>query len=57
MAIPGETCVTYDSVNAAFQIARSKIGLPAPKGKTLTDQDIDNLGNVIVETTRIIAHQ
>ncbi|KAK2721117.1 hypothetical protein QYM36_003405 [Artemia franciscana] len=57
LAIPGETCVTYDSVNAAFQIARSKIGLPAPKGKTLTDQDIDNLGNVIVETTRIIAHQ
>ena len=52
-----ETCVTYDAINNAFTAAKAKLRLPGSQGKTLTDSDIDNLANVIVETTRTLARQ
>ena len=50
-----ETCITYDSVNAAFIKAKNKLKLPVAKSKTLTERDVDQLAKVIVETTRILA--
>jgi len=52
-----ETCITYESVNAAFETAKNKMRLPSTKKSTLTDSDVDHLANVIVETTRILAKQ
>ncbi len=52
-----ETCITYESVDAAFHVARSKLKLPSTKSKTLTERDVDLLAKVIVETTRILANQ
>ena len=51
------TCVTFDSVNKAFTKAKDQMPL-APSGtKTLTDIDVDRLGIVIVETSRILAQE
>lgn len=52
-----ETCITFESVNAAFVSAKNKLRLPNSKSKMLTETDIDHLAKVIVETTRILAHQ
>ena len=52
-----ETCITYEAVDVAFNAAKSKLRLPSTKSKTLTERDIDQLGKVIVETTRILANQ
>ena len=52
-----ETCITYESVNVAFNSAKSKLRLPHTKSKMLTERDIDQLAKVIVETTRILALQ
>ena len=52
-----ETCITYDAVNNAFETAKTKLRLPAAKSATLTDSDVDNLANVITETTRLLAVQ
>jgi hypothetical protein len=55
--VADETCITYEAVDAAFSAAKSKLRLPSTKSKTLTERDIDQLGKVIVETTRILANQ
>lgn len=50
------TCITYDAVNAAFNAARERVGLPPAKGK-FEPADIGNLGTVIHETSRFLAKQ
>jgi hypothetical protein len=55
--VADETCITYEAVDVAFNAAKRKLRLPSTKSKTLTERDIDQLGKVIVETTRILANQ
>jgi len=52
-----ENCVTYESVDRAFHTARQHINGPYPKGRSMTDLDVDTLGHVIVETSRILAKE
>jgi hypothetical protein len=52
-----KTCVTYESVNAAYGAARKKIGLPSVKGKSFSNADVGNLGTVIQETCKILANE
>ena len=53
----GETCITYESVDAAFLAAAREMKLPTTRSKTLSESEVDHLAKVIVETTRILAHQ
>nr|XP_053635622.1 peroxidase-like [Cherax quadricarinatus] len=52
----GFTCVTFQSVDAAFIAARDRLGLPRP-GKNPGKEDLSNLGAVLIETTRNLAKQ
>lgn len=52
----GGTCVTYEAVNAAFEAARDRVGLPPVRGK-FESEDVGNLGTVIHETSRFLAKQ
>lgn len=52
-----ENCITYESVDRAFHTARQHINGPYPKGRSMTDLDVDTLGHVIVETSRILAKE
>jgi len=60
LIIPGaqkNTCVTFDSVNRAFTEAKDQMPLAAAGTKTLTDIDMDRLGVIIVEATRLLAKE
>lgn len=50
-----ENCVTFESVDRAFHTARQRISGPYPKGRSMTDLDVDTLGHMIVETSRLLA--
>ncbi|KAK4036552.1 hypothetical protein OUZ56_028603 [Daphnia magna] len=57
--IPGRngrtSCVTYESVNVAFNSAKQRMNLAGPKGRSMTDIDVDHLGQLLVETSRSLA--
>lgn len=48
-------CVTYESVDRAFLAAQQKMNFPRPKGRSMTDIDVDHLGQILVETSRNLA--
>jgi hypothetical protein len=50
-------CVTYEAVNAAFSAAKQQMNLPGPKGRSMTDIDVDHLGQMLVETCRNLAKE
>ncbi|XP_046631027.1 peroxidase-like isoform X2 [Daphnia pulicaria] len=54
--IPGRNgdlaCVTYEAVNAAFSATKLRMNLPGPKGRSMTDIDVDHLSQILVETSR-----
>ncbi|CAL4121104.1 unnamed protein product, partial [Meganyctiphanes norvegica] len=52
----GFTCISFQSVDAAFGEARDRHGLPRP-APTPTTNDQGNLAVVLLETTRILAKQ
>ncbi|XP_050718899.1 peroxidase-like [Eriocheir sinensis] len=52
----GFTCITFQSVDAAFKAARDRLGLPRPSPKP-DPRDLGNLGLVLTETTRNLAKQ
>ncbi|XP_042243457.1 peroxidase-like isoform X2 [Homarus americanus] len=52
----GFTCITFQSVDAAFTAARDRHGLPRP-GPKPDKNDLANLGAILVETTRNLAKQ
>ncbi|KAK4320758.1 hypothetical protein Pmani_008413, partial [Petrolisthes manimaculis] len=52
----GYTCITFQSVDAAFKAARDLHGLPRPSHNP-DHNDLGNLGMVLAETTRNIAKQ
>jgi hypothetical protein len=45
-------CVTYEAVNAAFSATKLRMNLPGPKGRSMTDIDVDHLSQILVETSR-----
>lgn len=50
------TCITFQSVDAAFSKARDRLGLPRPKKVDNAEQRAE-LGAVLLETTRLIAKE
>ncbi len=50
-------CVTYESVDRAFNEAKQKMNLPGPRGRSMTDIDVDHLGQILVETSRNLARE
>lgn len=52
----GYTCITFPSVEASFRAARDRLGLPRP-GPNPDHRDVGNLGNVLLETSRLLAQQ
>ncbi|XP_063586936.1 uncharacterized protein LOC134764285 [Penaeus indicus] len=52
----GFTCITFQSVDAAFIAARDRHGLPRP-GRKPNSNDLSNLATVLLEATRIIAQE
>ena len=59
MTIPdgGQTCITFEAVNAAFLSARDRVGLkPVNDGKFKADE-VGALGTVIHEASRFLAKQ
>jgi len=55
--LSGDGCVTYEAVDRAFSTALEQMKMPNPKGRSMTDIDIDNLGHVLVETSKILARE
>ncbi|XP_068231382.1 peroxidase-like [Palaemon carinicauda] len=55
-ATEGYTCISFQSVNAAFKAARDKHGLPRP-GKNPVPEDQASLATVLLETTRNLAQE
>ncbi|CAG0923216.1 unnamed protein product [Notodromas monacha] len=53
---PG-TCITYESINHAFHEAKSRLGLPAPSKRDLSNKDVGQIARVVLETSRIISRQ
>ncbi|CAG0923215.1 unnamed protein product, partial [Notodromas monacha] len=53
---PG-TCITYESINHAFHEAKSRLGLPAPSQRDLSNKDVGQIARVVLETSRIISRQ
>lgn len=49
--------MTYEAVDRAFNTAQLRMKMPKPKGRSMTDIDIDNLGHVLVETSRILTQE
>lgn len=47
--------MTYESVNVAFNSAKQRMNLAGPKGRSMTDIDVDHLGQLLVETSRSLA--
>ncbi|XP_076059545.1 peroxidase homolog [Oratosquilla oratoria] len=52
----GYTCISFQSVDAAFKKARDRFGLSRPSSKMRT-RTVASLGRVLIETTKIIASQ
>ncbi|XP_042875863.1 peroxidase-like [Penaeus japonicus] len=55
-AADGFTCISFQSVDAAFIAARDRHGLPRP-GRKPDARDLSNLATVLLEATRIIAQE
>lgn len=50
-------CVSYESVDRAFNAAKQRMNLPGPRGRSMTDIDVDHLGQILVETARNLAQE
>ncbi|KAK2721110.1 hypothetical protein QYM36_003402 [Artemia franciscana] len=50
-------CITYADVNSAFYKARERLGYESPRKNSFETQEINQLAQVIEETTRILAHE
>lgn len=53
------TCISYEAINRAFNVAKesTRLPAPAPRGKDLTDIEIDVLARTILEASRILAKE
>lgn len=49
--------MTYEAVDRAFTAAQQRMNLPGPKGRSMTDIDVDHLGQILVETSRNLARE